>query len=161
METTRDLGPLSAQVQRWWSAQHASCSAPFTTDSLGRPFDGLAFLFKHEEIQVGPIVCPMICGWREGRRSEELLASLRPEVRAGAVRAAGLLSQPDVQIAEQVALALTPPPYGEELTLVTDLINAAGAQSVFEQRRALKGAGIAAVVVAGYWLFGKGDREAA
>jgi len=161
MEKVRNLGPLTAQVQKWWSAQHANCHAPVANDPLGRPFEGLSFLYSHEEIQVDSIICPTTCGWRSDKDSHELLASLLPEVKAGAVRVAGQLSQPDMQVAQQVAFALVPTPYGQELTLVSDLIQAAGAQSVFERNRALKGAGFAAVAIAGFWFIGPGNRSAA
>jgi hypothetical protein len=70
--------------------------------------------------------------------------SLRSELRSGAVQAAGLLQAQDTQIAQLVATSLVPAPFGTELTLLTDLIEAAGAQSIQVRNRYLAGAGIAA-----------------
>jgi len=161
MDRTLNLDPLIGQVQSWWNEQHIACGSEVVPDSLGRPFEGLSFLYTREEWQKYPVICPSTCGWRNAKSRDQLLASLRPKVKANAVRAAGILDRPDVEVARQVASALMPAPYGEELTLVVDLIEAAGAQSVFEQKRALKGAGIACATVVGLLLLSTGNRKAA
>jgi len=161
MDRTLNLDPLIGQVQSWWNEQHAACSSEVVPDPLGRPLEGLSFLYTREEWLAYPVICPSTCGWRNAKSRDQLLASLRPKIKANAVRAAGLLDQPDVQVARQVASSLMPAPYGEELTLVVDLIDAAGAQSVYEQKRALKRARITAVSVVGLLLLSAGNRKAA
>jgi hypothetical protein len=159
VETMQDLGPLTEQVQRWWDAQHAHCRA--ASDSYGPSSDGLSWLFRSEEFVPYAVVCPSTCGWRNGKTSEELLSGIKREVKASAVRAARLLNEPNERAAEKVVSALLPPPYGDELNLVTDLIKAAGAQSIYEQNQAFKGAAIAAVTVVGLCLLGRGNQKAA
>jgi len=160
MDRNLNLDPLIGQFQLWWNEQHAACGSAVMPDPLGRPSEGLSFLYTHAEWLEYPVICPSTCGWRNAKSRDQLLESLRPIVKANAVRAAGLLDQPDAQVALQVADALVPAPYGEELTLVVDLIQAAGAQSIFERKRALKSAGIAATVVS-LLLLNTGSRKAA
>jgi hypothetical protein len=140
-ERQLDIGPLISQVQSWWDSQHAECPV-LAPDPLGRPFDGLSFLYTQAELEYSS-PCPLLCGWRDGQTPEQMIASLRPYLKAGAVNAAGLLDRPDAQIAEQVASTLLPAPFGDELTFVTDLIEAAGAQTVQGRNRKLVGAGAA------------------
>ena len=52
-----------------------------------------------------------------------------------------------MELAQQVASALVPQPIGTELSLVSDLIEAAGAQTVQGRNQALVGAGTAALVL--------------
>jgi hypothetical protein len=155
-----NLDPLIVQVQRWWTDQHAACGSG-VSDPLGRPFEGLSVLYNFEEWRENAVVCPLTCGWRSEQTFDQLVASLRSEIKVNAVRTAGLLNRPDARVATQVASALMPAPWGEELTLVSDLIDAAGAKTVSERKRALKGAGIAVAVIVGFCFFSPGDRQAA
>ena len=141
MDKQRDLDPLIEQVQGWWVAQHLNCRQE-SPDPLGRPFEIFRWSYRDEDL--APTPCPIFCGWQRGRTTDQLTASLRPRVKAGAVRAARLLEDPDANIALQVAEALAPQPFGDELRLVADLIEAAGAQTEQGRNRALVGAGFAA-----------------
>jgi len=71
------------------------------------------------------------------------------------------LSQPNEEVAEEVASSLLPTPWGTELTFVTDIVKAAGAQNAFQRRQALKGAGVAIATIVGFGLLGLGKRKAA
>jgi hypothetical protein len=148
-DAERNLGPLTELMQGWWNEWHADCH-PTVLDSLGRPCENLSWLYTQEEL---PVICGLSCGWRDGQTRDQLVASLRPRLKASAVEAAGLLEQPDARIAEQVAGALVPQPLGDELTFVTDLIEAAGAQTVQRRDRALVGAGIAGLMLLMFFLF--------
>lgn len=139
-ENMSGLNGLVAETQRWWNEQHTHCASR-EGDPLGRPWDSMGWLYSQEDLGLGR--CPM-CGWQDDRNRDQLIASLRSELSARAVRAAGFLKQPDVRVAAEVAMALVPTPYGAELTLLTDLIEAAGAETVMECNQALVGAGMAA-----------------
>lgn len=92
MENVRNFGPPAAQVQKWSREQHLNWHASGAGDLLGRPFKVLSFLYSHEEIQFDQIICPTTRGWRSDKDTDELLASHLPQIAAGAVRDAGLLS---------------------------------------------------------------------
>jgi hypothetical protein len=146
---THNLDPLVAQVQRWWMDQHAGCER-MSADPLGRPFEGYAWLYSQEDL---PVICGLGCGWSGGRTRDQLVLSLRPRLKAGAVETAGLLEQPDAQVARQVASALVPQPFGYELAIVTDLIEAAGAQTIRGRNRTLAGAGFSTLLLLGFFFF--------
>jgi hypothetical protein len=152
-ERQPDTGPLTSQVQNWWDSQHAECPS-WLPDPLGRPVEGLPFLYTQVEFEY-PSPCPLLCGWRDGQTTEQLVASLRPYLKAGAVSASGLLERPNAKIAEQVASSLLPAPFGDELMLVTNLIEAAAAQTTQVRNQKLVSAGIAAFVLA-VFLFARG-----
>jgi len=145
-----DLGPLTELAQAWWTAEHEPCTPPLP--AWGEPAWG-------QENMFAPIIrpfCGISCGWKSDRDRDALVASLRPHLKAGAVETAQLLEQPDAQIGLQVASALLPTPYGEELTLVADLIEAAGAQTVRARNWALAGVGATLLVLVCVFLF-KGE----
>ena len=154
MDNGLDLGPLIEAVQAWWTTQHEPCQPTpvedFRPDWMVEPY---MFQFRPT---VGPY-CSFGCGWRRDRTVDQLVLGLRPRLKAGAVEAAQMLEQPDAQVALRVASALVPRPIGTELTLVTDLIEAAGAQTVQDRNRALAGVGISLVVLALIYLFSKGN----
>ena len=99
----------------------------------------------------------MNCGWKNGRTRDQLILSLRPRLKARAVEAAQLLEQLQNQIAVQVASALLPRPVGTELSVVVDLIEAAGAQTVEDRNRALKGVVVAVGVAVLIYLLSRGQ----
>jgi hypothetical protein len=158
MTSQRDIGPLQAQVQEWWDAQHASHQP--TVDPLGRPYSGIGQLesiFNQGEFVENIQLCPMLCAWRNGRSREELVATLRPYLKARAVQTSELLSTPDAQVAREIASTLLPAPFGEELNVVTDLIQAAGAQTLQQRDRALLRAAAGGVVLLGFFAFIRGS----
>jgi hypothetical protein len=120
-----DQSPLLEGVQRWWSAQHEH-PVPAGPDS---PWDVVRF--QHE------MPCGFGCEWRKGRTNDQLIASLRPYVRAKTVEAANALQQPSVRLALTLANQLMPRPYGTDLTVLADVIEAAGAQTVEARNRAI------------------------
>lgn len=130
----QNLGPLQTRVQSWWTPQHQH--EPAALDAWLRPAR----------------LCGYGCGWQRGRSFEQLVASLRPYLRAGAVDAAADLQRPNVRYGMEVAEALVPKPMGDELALVADLIEAAGAQTVQARNRALAGAAVAALAIAIFFL---------
>ena len=147
-----NLQPLIDQVQAWWTQQHVECSEPIPEPRLGFEATGLEFLWNCETVTESLGIpsfsmCGVSCGWKNGRSRDELVQNLRPRIRGAAVQASGILQDPDAQLALQVASALVPQPYGTELTLVADLIDAAGAQTVQGRYNALAGAGVAAIVL--------------
>ena len=144
-----NIDPLIAQIQSWWTAQHERCNP---IPDWNSPDGTLGYLFKQEPIGF----CGVNCGWRDGRTRDQLILSLRPRLKAGAVEAAQILEQPQRQAALQLAQALVPRPVGTELTVVADLIEAAGAQTVQDRNRALAGAGIALVAAALLYLLSRG-----
>jgi hypothetical protein len=99
----------------------------------------------------------LACEWKKGRSEEELVQSLRPRIKATAVRTSGILQNPDVQLAQQVASALVPQPYGTELTLVADLIEVASAQTVQARNNAFAGAGVAALALSALYVLSRAD----
>jgi hypothetical protein len=161
MENTQDLSPLIEQVQRWWDTKHQTCGVKRGSNSPGLPSENLYDLLRNEDLIGYAVICPSTCGWRGNETVQELVSELQRDLKANAVRAAGLLNRPNEQIAERVASALLPTPYGQELTFVTDLIKAAGAQTVFQRKQTLTGAGIAAVTLVGFCLLGLSHRKAA
>ncbi|MGO8873682.1 MAG: hypothetical protein ACLQPH_20230 [Acidimicrobiales bacterium] len=120
-----DIQPLLGQVHQWWSEQHLHAQ------------DGLSCLLRNP--------CGDGCDWREGRSVEQMAYELRPYLKADAVRAAGLLRQPDAQVARQVAVLLLPTPSLLGWNVVVDVIELAGAQTVAEQDWALAGLAVAGV----------------
>jgi hypothetical protein len=147
-----NLEPLFEPVQAWWTAEHEKC-VPVPVENYDPEW---LVPFPRFTPTVGPY-CAFGCGWRRDRSLDQLVLSLRPRLKASAVEAAQMLERPDAQIALQVASALVPRPFGDELTLVTDLIEAAGAQTVQDRNRALAGVGISLVVLALIYLFSKGS----
>jgi hypothetical protein len=144
-----DLGPLIEQAQAWWTAEHEPCTPP--PPAWGEPAWG-------QENMFAPIIrpfCGISCGWKGDRDRDQLVASLCPHLKAVAVEAAQLLEQPDAQVGLQVASALVPTPYGEELTIVADLIEAAGAQTVKARNKALLGVGATVFVLVCLFLFSR------
>lgn len=85
------------------------------------------------------------------------MATLRPHLKANAVQASELLSTPDAQIAREIASTLLPAPFGEELNVVTDLIQAAGAQTLKQRDRALMGAAAGGVALLWFLVFMRGS----
>lgn len=140
-----NLQPLIDLIQPFWTDQHAGCQPLVPQPHPG--LEGLEFLWGYNApavaLGIAPI-CGLGCGWRNGRTTDELVRVLRWRLKASAVEASAILEQPDSRLALQVASALVPQPLGDELTLVADLIEAAGAQTVRGRNRALAGAGIAA-----------------
>jgi hypothetical protein len=151
--TERNQDTLIAQTQRWWDQQHANCNQR-DLDPLGRPFEAMSWLYTQEDL--GQPLCPMSCRWEQDRTREQLVATLYTELTVGAVHAAGLLQQPDVGVALEIASALVPAPYDAELTFVTDLIKAAGAQTVQDRNRSLVGAGVSMAALASFIFWGRG-----
>lgn len=132
--------PLIEQAQAWWQRQHAGCPGP--RDPMGGPSDSLSWLYTHgDPVEEWP--CPLSCGWRGDRSVEQLADDLSQEFSVQAVRAAGLVDAPDAQVAELVAGALLPQPYGDAFTLVVDVVKAASAKTVQARDRALVGALVA------------------
>lgn len=129
-----DQSPLLNGVQRWWSAQHEH-PVPPGPDS---PWDVVRFQNQ--------LPCGFGCDWRQGRTNEQLIASLRPQLRAKTVEAANALQQPNMRLVLTLANQLMPRPYGTDLTVLADVIEAAGAQTVEERNRAF-GRALAAVGV--------------
>jgi hypothetical protein len=127
-------GPLTRQLQLWWSQQHL------------HPDDGgLAPLYRSP--------CGWGCGWQQGRTPDQIAGSLRPYLKVDAVQLAGVLQQPGAHVALAVANALTPTPVGLELTAVVDAIEAAGAMTVSERNRALAGLAVVGVALLFWFLF--------
>lgn len=150
-----NLQPLFNQVQAWWTDQHAGCQPQPPRPRPG--LEGLEHLWNYDTVAVSLGVrtnpmCGLYCGWKNSRTRDQLVGGLRWRIKASAVEAAGILEQPDVRLAQQIASALVPQPFGTELTLVTDLIEAAGAQTVQGRDRAMAGVGIALLCLAGYFL---------
>lgn len=147
----QDLERLRAQIQPWWAEQHAhQPPAPQPQPGL----EGLNYLWNYDQVAVSLGIRPMCglnCGWTNGRTRNQLVEELRRRIKASAVEAAGILNEPGVETSQQIASALVPQPFGTELTLVTDLIKAAGAQSVQGRNRALVGAGVSALAL--LWFF--------
>lgn len=149
-----NLGPLIELVQAWWTAEHEQCQ-PIPVESYDPEEIIQPYMFRFRPT-VGPY-CGFGCGWKGDRTFDQLVLNLRPRLRVGAVEAAQMLEQPDAQIAPQVASALVPQPIGTELTLVTNLIEAAGAQTVQGRNQALVGVGVSLVVLALIYLSAKGQ----
>lgn len=152
-----NLQPLINQTQTWWTEQHADCKELIPQPRPGFEGMGLEYLWNCETVTESLGIpsfpmCGISCGWRNGRSQDELVQSLRIRIRASAVLASGILQNPDVQLAQQVASALVPEPCGTELTLVSDLIEAAGAQTVQGRNNALAGAGVAAFALLALYL---------
>jgi hypothetical protein len=139
---TANIGPLTAQVQEWWTAQHEQCPSLPIEPEWGQTYMGRQAMGRW---------CGVIpCGWRGELSADQLALCLRRNLRSGAVQSAQLLEQPDAHVALQVASALAPKPYGNELTLVADIIDAAGAQTNQERNQALVGAGLALIALMVY-----------
>ena len=149
MDNDQNLGPLVEPVQAWWTTQHEPCQ-PVPVESYDPPEIVPFSMFQYRST-IRPF-CGFSCGWKGDRTFDQLLLGLRPRLKASAVEAAQMLEQPDAQIALKVASSLVPQPIGDELTLVTDLIEAAGAQTVKDRNRALVGAGIAFALIVAFLL---------
>ncbi len=152
-----NLQPLINQLQAWWTQQHAECRESVPQPRPGFEGTGLEYLWNYESVTEyldvpSLAMCGVACRWKNGRSEDELVQSLRPRIKATAVRASGILQNPDVQLAQQVASALVPQPYGTELTVVTDLIEAAGTQTVQGRNNALAGAGVAALALGALYV---------
>jgi hypothetical protein len=77
------------------------------------------------------------CDWRQGRSDEQLIESLKPYVKANTVQAAQALQEPPFRVGIAVAGALPPKPYGTDINVLADLIEAAGAQTVEDRDKAI------------------------
>jgi hypothetical protein len=114
--------PLHNMVQSWWSEQN-----------------------HHAEIYVGDWPPwqdayrrePM--SWRGLRTDDDLIQEMSTKLKASAVEAALVLNDPEMSVAIEIAQLLAPPPYGEEIQFLADLIKAGGARSVRKRNWALLG----------------------
>ncbi len=140
---------LQQRVQQWWSQQHEHDWAEVSGESL----DGLLFSGYTVQCGWGP------CGWQNGRDWATLVSSLRPFVTGELVIAARKLEQPDVQWTLAIASSLVPRPIGDEIQLVADIIEAAGAQSVQERKKALVGAGVAIAGIVTFLVVASGSKN--
>lgn len=107
---------LTQTVQSWWADQHRHLERDSDSSALFRSY---AF-----------IPCGQGCGWQNGRTQDELVKELTGRIRASDVEAAKALETPEGSFATAVVSALLPFPYGDEFTLLVDIVEASGSRSM-------------------------------
>ena len=112
--------PLHNMVQSWWSEQNHQAEI-YVGD--WPPWQDA---YRREQMS-----------WRGSRTDDDLVREMRSNPKATAVEAALVLNDPEMSVAIEIAQSLVPPPYGEEIQLLADLIKAGGARSVRRRNWAL------------------------
>jgi hypothetical protein len=106
---------LTQSIQSWWAEQH---SHPGNNGDLSL-FRSYAF-----------VPCGQGCGWQDGRTQDELVRDLASRIKASDVEAAKSLETPEGTFATAIVSALLPFPYGDEFTLLVDVVETAGTRSM-------------------------------
>jgi hypothetical protein len=106
---------LTQSIQSWWSEQHRH---PGNKDDLSSFF---RYAFTP---------CGQGCGWQNGRTRDEIVRELASRINASDVEAAKSLETPEGSFATAVVSALLPFPYGDEFSLLVDIVEAAGTRSM-------------------------------